>query len=154
MSRFRLSAAPLEPALLARGLDHPGAGALVVFEGRVRDENEGRAVRALDYEAYEPLCLKEGERILAEAVARYGLLEACCVHRTGSLALGEAAVWVGALSGHRGAAFAACRWIIDEIKRRLPVWKREHYADGASAWVRCEACAAGGTGHGTGEPHA
>lgn len=143
MSAFALSVAPLDPAALARELQHSGAGALVVFEGRVRDENEGRAVLSLDYEAYETLCLAEGERILGEAVAGHGLLAARCVHRTGALQLGECAVWVGALAGHRGEAFAACRGIIDEIKRRLPIWKREHYLDGSAAWVRCEACVAG-----------
>jgi molybdopterin synthase catalytic subunit len=140
---FTLGVEPLDPAALARELEHVGAGALVVFEGRVRDVNEGRAVLRLDYEAYEELALPEGGRILAAAVQRFHLLGARATHRTGSLELGEAAVWVGVLAGHRGEAFEACRWIIDEIKQRLPIWKREHYADGGRAWVRCEACAAG-----------
>ena len=139
MSAFTLSTAPLDPGALARELQHPGAGALVVFEGRVRDENEGHVVLSLDYEAYEKLCLTEGGLIVDQAQARFGLLAARCVHRTGALQLNECAVWVGALAGHRSEAFAACRWIIDEIKQRLPIWKREHYADGTTAWVRCEA---------------
>ncbi|MFA7329985.1 MAG: molybdenum cofactor biosynthesis protein MoaE [Candidatus Delongbacteria bacterium] len=151
MSAFSLSDTPLAPEALARDLCHDGAGALVVFEGRVRDENEGRAVLRLDYEAYEVLCLKEGGRILDEARTRFGLLGACGVHRTGSLELGECAIWVGALAAHRGAAFDACRWIIDELKQRLPIWKREHYRDGTTGWVRCEACAAPGA-HGHAHP--
>lgn len=143
MSGFALATEPIDPARLASELAHAGAGALVVFEGRVRDHNEGRAVLRLEYEAYEELARREGGRILAEATARFSLLGARAVHRSGTLELGEAAVWVGVLAGHRGEAFMACRWIIDEIKQRLPIWKREHYADGGRAWVRCETCASG-----------
>ncbi len=158
MSAFSLSSTPLSPETLARDLCHAGAGALVVFEGRVRDENEGRTVLRLDYEAYEVLCLKEGGRILDEAQTLFGLLGTHGVHRTGSLELGECAIWVGVLAAHRDAAFDACRWIIDELKQRLPIWKREHYQDGTVDWVRCEACAAPAThGHAhakDGERHA
>jgi molybdopterin synthase catalytic subunit len=135
MSRFAFSHAPLDPARLAASLADVAAGGFVSFEGWVRNENEGREVRRLDYEAFEELALKEGARIVEEAIARFGLRGARCVHRVGELGLGELAVWVGVASGHRAEAFAACRYIIDEVKRRLPIWKKEFFADGDSGWV-------------------
>jgi len=134
---FHLSAAPLDPAELRRGLPKPGAGACVTFEGWVRDLNDGRKVLALEYEAFAPLAEKEGARIVAEALARFPLIAAACAHRTGRLDIGDLAVWVGVSSAHRGAAFDACRFIIDQAKARVPVWKKEHYAEGASAWINC-----------------
>jgi molybdopterin synthase catalytic subunit len=141
---FRIDADPLDTAALRAALDDHAAGALVVFEGRVRNENDGRAVTSLEYEAYESMCLRHGEAILAAARRRFGVRDVRCVHRVGHLALGDVAVWLGVTDGHREAAFAACRWVIDEIKRELPIWKREHYVDGPAEWVRCEACAHGG----------
>jgi molybdopterin synthase catalytic subunit len=79
--------------------------------------------------------LTEGARILAEAQQRFAIVEARCAHRIGSLAIGDMAVWVGVSAGHRDAAFAACRYIIDEVKQRVPIWKNEHYADGESGWL-------------------
>jgi molybdopterin synthase catalytic subunit len=134
---FRLSADPLDPARLQTGLSNPRAGACVTFEGWVRDRNEGQAVLSLEYEAYAPLAEKEGARILTEARDKFALLDAICVHRVGHLQLGEPAVWVGVAAEHRGAAFDACRYIIDEAKARVPIWKKEHYASGATAWVNC-----------------
>jgi molybdopterin synthase catalytic subunit len=134
---FRISAEPLDPATLARALADVGAGACVTFEGWVRHRNDGQAVGSLEYEAYAPLAEKEGARILAEARAKFPLLGAVCVHRTGHLRLGELAVWVGVTAEHRGAAFDACRYVIDEAKARVPIWKKEHYASGATAWINC-----------------
>ena len=134
---FRISTAPIEPAAFEPLLRDVGAGACVTFEGRVRDENDGRSVQALEYESYAPLAEREGARILAEAREKFGVLGAICVHRVGALALGDLAVWVGVTAAHRGAAFAACRYVIDETKARVPVWKKEHYADGAAAWINC-----------------
>ncbi len=134
---FRLQTDPLPaPADLLPRADL-ACGGVVIFEGRVRDYNDGRAVTALEYEAYEALALAEGERILAEAAARFAPVRVAAAHRHGLLGLGEAAVVVIAASAHRQEAFAACRWVIDAIKERLPVWKREHYADGTRAWVAC-----------------
>jgi molybdopterin synthase catalytic subunit len=99
--------------------------------------NEGKSVLALDYEAYSPLAQVEGERILAEASGKFQVLWAACVHRTGSLALGDLAVWVAVCAAHRGAAFDASRYIIDETKARVPIWKREHYSDGTTEWINC-----------------
>lgn len=135
MSAFRLSDTALESAVLAQELASASAGAGVTFEGRVRNHNEGKTVLRLGYQAYAPLALVEGERILAEAQARFAIERALCVHRTGELAIGDIAVWVGVSAAHRDAAFAACRYVIDEIKRRVPIWKNEFYADGASGWL-------------------
>jgi molybdopterin synthase catalytic subunit len=125
---FRISPEPIDPAALQRLLADPRAGACATFEGWVRNRNEGQPVRALDYEAHVPL---------AEARAKFSILNAMCAHRVGALALGDMAVWVGVTAEHRGDAFAACRYIIDEAKARVPIWKKEHYASGATAWINC-----------------
>lgn len=134
---FRIAAQPFEPSALQRMLADQRAGACVTFEGWVRNRNEGQPVHSLEYEAYEPLAVKEGERILAEARTKFELLDAAAVHRVGHLQLGELAIWVGVVAEHRGAAFDACRYIVDEAKARLPIWKKEHYASGATAWINC-----------------
>ncbi len=136
-SAFRISGQPLDPGELKHALEHEAAGACVCFEGWVRDHNEGERVTALEYEAHEPVAVKEGAKVLAEARERFDISTAACVHRTGRLEIGECAVWVGVSAAHRGAAFEACRYVIDEIKARLPIWKKEHYAGGASGWVNC-----------------
>jgi molybdopterin synthase catalytic subunit len=135
MKGFRLSGEPIDARVEQRHLEDAGAGACVSFEGWVRDHNEGRSVERLEYQAYAELAESEGEAVLAEAMANHLLRSARAVHRTGSLAIGEMAVWVGVSADHRGDAFAACRWIIDEIKRRVPIWKNEHYANGDSGWL-------------------
>jgi molybdopterin synthase catalytic subunit len=135
---FAFSRTPLVPAALARAFADPGSGALVTFEGWVRNRNDGREVLRLDYEGYESLAVREGERIVAEALGRFAIHGAGCVHRLGSLALGDLAVWVGVSAEHRGDAFEACRYIIDEVKDRVPIWKKEFYAGGDSGWVNCE----------------
>jgi molybdopterin/thiamine biosynthesis adenylyltransferase/molybdopterin synthase catalytic subunit/rhodanese-related sulfurtransferase len=134
---FEFTPAAIDAAALAAPLAADAAGGFASFEGRVRDRNEGRAVTGLDYEAYEELAVAEGTRIVDAACARHGAVAARCVHRLGPLAVGEVAVWVGVVSAHRAEAFAACREIIDAIKHRLPIWKREHYADGSRQWVNC-----------------
>jgi molybdopterin synthase catalytic subunit len=123
-----------------RTMADPAAGAYVCFEGWVRNHNEGKAVTSLEYEAYEMLAQKEGNKILGEAREKFDILEAACIHRTGHLQIGEIAVWVGVTAKHREAAFEACRYVIDEVKARVPIWKKEHYSDGNSGWVRCEQC--------------
>lgn len=121
---FRISTEPLDPAALQCTLADAHAGACVTFEGWVRDHNDGRPVLALDYEAYAPLAEKEGARILAEAREKFAIVGAVCIHRVGSLRIGDLAVWVGVSAAHRGAAFDACRFVIDETKARVPVWKK------------------------------
>jgi|JRYD01.1.fsa_nt_gb adenylyltransferase/sulfurtransferase len=141
MKAFSFSHAPIDPQSLRIALEDPSAGGYAAFEGWVRNHNEGHAVTRLEYEAFEALANKEGERIVEEAVERFGIVKAACVHRVGSLAVGELAVWVGVSSRHRAEAFAACRYIIDEVKHRVPIWKKEHYVNGDSGWVNCERCA-------------
>lgn len=141
MNTFRIAAQPIDPAEIRAAVRDPSCGGFVLFEGWVRDHNEGRAVERLEYEVYVPLALKEGEAILAEAMQKFEIRRAAAVHREGRLELTDPAVVVGVASAHRDAAFRACRYIIDEIKRRLPIWKKEHYADGTAEWVDCRHCA-------------
>lgn len=135
MIGFAISAAAIDVVALRRMLDGARAGAIVTFEGTVRDHSVGRAVVGLQYEAFSTLAVKEGERILAEARGRFAIERIACVHRTGTLAIGEVAVWVGVAAAHRAAAFDACRYVIDELKQRVPIWKKERYADGESEWI-------------------
>ena len=136
-----ISNEPIDPDTLRRELMDPAAGAYCSFEGWVRNLNEGQTVRQLEYEAYAPVAISEGQKVLAEAQEKWPHLHAHCVHREGLLEIGDCAVWVGVSSPHRDEAFQACRFIIDEVKVRLPIWKKEHYADGNSGWVNCERCA-------------
>jgi len=143
LARFTLHETPLEIAALRSALQGPSCGGYVAFEGWVRDHNDGRHVLRLEYEAFAALACREGERILAEAHTRFGVQQAWCAHRIGALAVGEIAVWVGVSAAHRGECFDACRYIIDEVKHRVPIWKKEYYEDGDSGWVNCERCAQG-----------
>ena len=113
------------------------AGAIVVFEGWVRNHNQGKHVSSLEYQVYKELALKEGHKILQEAMVKFNLHAVKTVHREGHLSLGDIAIWIGATASHRDDAFKATRYIIDEIKHRLPVWKKEHYTDQSHEWVFC-----------------
>jgi adenylyltransferase/sulfurtransferase len=138
---FRFSTSPLDPAALQRELRDDTCGGFAAFEGWVRNHNEGHAVTRLEYEAFAELAEKEGARIVQAALEKFGVTRAACVHRIGSLAIGDIAVWVGVSAAHRDEAFRACRFIIDEVKHRVPIWKKEHYVNGDSGWVNCERCA-------------
>jgi len=138
VSAFSFSRVALAPAALAQSLGDETCGALVTFEGWVRNHNDGRDVVRLEYEGYETLAVKEGERIVAEALGKFDITHARCVHRLGALALGDLAVWVGVSAHHRREAFAACQYIIDEVKGRVPIWKKELYPGGDSGWINCE----------------
>ena len=133
--QFTLNRGTIDSAALSASFASASAGALVTFEGRVRNLNEGREVVSLEYEVYEALALSEGARVLDEAHGRFPVLAARCVHRIGRLEVGEVAVWVGVIAAHRDAAFAACRYVIDEVKARVPIWKKEYYAAGEAGWV-------------------
>jgi molybdopterin synthase catalytic subunit len=135
MPSFSLSDSAIDVASLLCALESERVGAVVTFEGRVRDHNEGRAVRGLAYEAYAELAEAEGVRIIEEARSRFEIARVLCVHRVGELALGELAVWVGVSAAHRDAAFAACRYVIDEVKSRVPIWKHERYVGGETEWL-------------------
>jgi molybdopterin synthase catalytic subunit len=142
---FRFTDAAIDTTAARLELTDGGAGGFVAFEGWVRDHNEGQAVWRLEYEAFQSLAVSEGERIVAEATARFPVRHALCIHRIGDLRIGELAVWVGVSAVHRGEAFDACRYIIDAVKHRVPIWKKEYYVNGDSGWVNCERCAAPGT---------
>ena len=138
MTRFEFSRVAFTPDQYRDRVVDPVAGGYASFEGWVRNHNDGRGVLRLEYEAYEVLGTKEGERIVAEAFERFPIARAHAVHRLGLLEIGDLAVWVGVTAAHRDAAFAACRYIIDELKVRVPIWKKEHYAEGDSGWINCE----------------
>lgn len=133
--QFSMTDQPVDVGSLMPALVDSAAGAVVTFDGRVRDHNDGKAVGHLEYQAYPALALKSGEKILREEAARHGLLRAVAVHRTGPMRIGEAAVWVGVASAHRAAAFDGARAIMERLKYELPVWKKETYADGTVEWV-------------------
>ena len=137
---FQVSGEPIDIKALSARLDNHGAGAFVTFEGRVRKQNDGRRVDRLEYELFAELCVEEGERILTEARALFPIIDVQVVHRYGLLELGDVAVWIGVLSAHRGIAFQACRFIIDSVKSRCPIWKKEYYVDGPTEWVGCPTC--------------
>jgi molybdopterin synthase catalytic subunit len=124
-----------EDAIVPELPGNPAAGACVTFEGRVRNENEGRPVQSLVYEAYADMAVREGQRVVDEAMRMFGVLDVRCIHRIGHLNVGDLAVWIAVTAGHRDEAFKACRYVIDEIKQRVPIWKKEVYGDGDARWI-------------------
>ncbi len=126
---------PIDTAGLLRAVADPGAGATALFLGTVRNVHEGRSVMGIDYQAYAAMATRHLAAIVAEASQRYGTCGISAEHRVGYLALGEISVAIAASHERRSPAFAAARYVIEEIKRRLPIWKREHYADGTREWV-------------------
>jgi len=126
---------PIDAArLLADGVS-PEDGAALLFWGVVRNENDGRPVAHLEYHAYAEMAEREMQRIAEEAVSRFGVSDVRVVHRVGLLAIGEASVAISVASPHRAEAYDASRYVIEELKKRVPVWKREGYTDGDSDWV-------------------
>ena len=134
---FRITADPLDPRETEQAVEDPGAGAIVTFTGVVRDNGRGRPVSALDYEAYAPAAEKMMERVADEIRAKWGLERVAIVHRTGLLPVGEASVVISISSPHRDAAFDAARYAIERLKEIVPIWKKEHYDDGA-VWIGSE----------------
>ena len=118
-------------------LKRPADGAAVIFDGVVRDNTRGRRTVYLDYEAYEAMALKQMESLAMEARARFGVRGASIVHRLGRLEIGETSVLIVVAAAHRDAAFDACRWIIDTLKKTVPIWKKEYFEDGA-VWAAGE----------------
>ncbi len=125
----------LDSAALLAEVAHHGNGASVLFAGTVRDVNDGRAVSGIEYSAYRQMAERELGDILTEAAARFGTTDLVAEHRIGPLTLGDASIVVVAAHPHRAAAFEAARYIVEELKRRVPIWKRELYADGTREWV-------------------
>lgn len=128
---FRLTDAPIETL----PFESESAGGFVSFEGKVRDHAQGRKVLSLEYEAFSEMAQTEGDKLVSEAIAEFGLTYASIVHRTGLLQVGETAVVIQVAAAHRREAFVGCEWLIDQLKWRVPIWKREHFVDGQSEWV-------------------
>lgn len=122
---------PIDARATVNALGHRDVGAVLVFEGVVRDNSRGRRTLYLDYEAYEPMALKELERLLVQAKQNFAIGEAAIVHRLGRLQVGETSVLIVVASAHRTAGFEACRWLIDNLKKTVPIWKKEYFEDGA-----------------------
>ena len=129
-------------AMLAAGT-HPACGAVNLFLGTTRDHHDGRRVVRLEYEAYEKMALDTLDGLERAARERFGLLHCAIVHRLGLVPVTEASVAVVASAPHRAAAFDAARWVMDELKRRAPIWKKEHFAEGDAAWVKGHPLAGG-----------
>ncbi len=126
---------PIDPASLGASVQNGACGAVVLFAGVVRElSDDARAVTGLSYEAHEQMACAEFETIAAEALERFGPCRIAAAHRVGDLAVGEVAVAIAVASPHRARAFAVCEFLIDELKARAAIWKKEHYADGASTW--------------------
>lgn len=138
---FEITNDSLENKKYKDSFDNPKVGGIVTFEGRVRNHNENKEVKALEYEVYHELALKEGMCIISEAKEKFDIVDVYCIHREGQLEIGEMAVWVMASSFHRENAFLACQYVIDEVKARVPIWKKEHYVNEKAIWVRCDKCA-------------
>jgi molybdopterin synthase catalytic subunit len=126
---------PLDPAALLREVESHASGASVLFVGTVRELNEGREVTGIEYSAYGAMALRELEAIAAEAVERFATANVVVEHRLGELGLGEASVAIAISHARRAPAMDGARFVIEELKRRVPIWKREHYADGTREWV-------------------
>ncbi len=130
--RSRIDVAALEAAVA-----DPGAGAIATFVGTTRNENSGRRVLRLEYEAYEPMALSEMRKLAEEAARRWGITHAAITHRIGVVEIGEASVAIAVSAPHRAEAFSACRFLIDRIKEIVPIWKKEHF-EGGEIWVGCQ----------------
>ncbi len=125
---------PLDAAAVAAGVAAPSRGAVVTFVGTVRDHHRGRAVERLTYSAYRPMAAAGLARIVADLEAAHAGLRAAIVHRLGTVPAGEASVVIAVAAPHRAAAYEASRTALERLKREVPIWKREHYADGGTAW--------------------
>jgi MoaE-MoaD fusion protein len=122
---------PIDTASILNGIKRPEDGAAAVFEGMVRNHTRGRRTLYLDYEAYEEMALKQMEELARRALSEFKIRDVALVHRLGRVEIGETSVLIVVASAHRAAAFEACRWLIDTLKRTVPIWKKEHFEDGA-----------------------
>lgn len=144
--RVGLTRDALDAARIAADLSRPDAGAVVTFSGVVRAELDGcKPLAALEYEAYEEMALRQMEKLRTAAMERHEILDAAVWHRLGRLAVGEASIVVAVASAHRTAAYDACRWIVDQVKTDVPIWKKNVWSDGSADWV--DPTAADATGY-------
>jgi molybdopterin synthase catalytic subunit len=130
-SEIRIAREPIDAAAIKSRLQRPSDGALVIFDGVVRDNSRGRRTLYLDYEAYESMALQQMQSLAAEARQRFLIRAASIVHRLGKLQIGDTSVLIAVASAHRAAAFDACHWIVDTLKKTVPIWKKEYFEDGA-----------------------
>lgn len=135
MMRTAIVHIPIDLDALLSEVAHDANGATVLFVGTVRNVNEGRGVTGIEYAAYESMAACELEAIVAEAASRFGTSDIVAEHRIGHLKLGEASVAIAVAHPHRGPAYDASRFVIEELKRRVPIWKREEYIDGTREWI-------------------
>ncbi len=127
---------PINPGEILDFISDLGHGAQTIFLGSVRSSNQGREVIAVAYDAFEPLAERALHEIALEAIARWGELRICVRHRVGELRVGEASVGIGVTSRHRDEAYKASRYIIEQLKQRVPIWKKEIYSDGETQWLK------------------
>jgi len=127
----RIVGEPIRTAATVAALKRPEDGAVAIFDGIVRNNSRGRSALYLDYTAYEPMALRQMEQLAQQALATYAIRDVRIVHRVGRLQIGESSVYIAVAAAHRAAAFDACRWLIDTLKKTVPVWKKEHFEDGA-----------------------
>jgi molybdopterin synthase catalytic subunit/molybdopterin converting factor small subunit len=133
-SHIALVREPIDASAIERAIKSGADGAVCVFDGIVRDNTRGRRTLHLDYEAYEEMALQQMHLIRSEAIEHFGVRDVAIIHRLGRLSVGETSVFIAVASAHRGAAFDACRWVIDTLKKTVPIWKKEQFTDGA-AWA-------------------
>lgn len=133
---FEITQGPLDPGPARARLLRPDCGALVEFTGVVRNHHLGRAVAHLEFSAHTELALAMGEKMMQEALGRFEIKAAHLIHRLGPVAIGEPIVWVAVVSAHRKAGYEASMWIMDELKRVVPIWKKEVRPDGTSEWQK------------------
>ncbi len=127
----RLIGEPIKTAAVVAAIKHPEDGAVAVFDGIVRNNSRGRRTLYLDYTGYEPMALRQMEQLAQQALANHAIREVRMVHRLGRLQIGETSVYIAVASAHRAAALDACRWLIDTLKKTVPIWKKEFFEDGA-----------------------
>ena len=121
----------IDPHQIVPPMERPEDGAIAMFDGLVRNNTRGRKTLYLEYEAYEEMALKQMEALISEALNKFPARDARIVHRLGRIEIGESSVFIAVCSAHRAAAFDACRWLIDTLKKTVPIWKKEYFADGA-----------------------
>jgi molybdopterin synthase catalytic subunit len=137
---FEIIHTPIEELIKEKDFFNARVGGVVTFEGKVRNHNEGLQVNSLEYQAYESMAINEGQKITEKAMKHFDVVDVYCVHRVGHLKIGEMAVWVVALAEHRAEAFKVCEYIIDTVKKTVPIWKREHYVAKEAKWIACHKC--------------
>ena len=128
----------IEIERLNKELHNPSCGGVVIFEGRVRNHNDSKEVLKLVYDCYRPMALKVMEEIQSEALKKWYIKKIIIVHRIGEIPIGEIALWIGVTSVHRKESFEVCQFMVNEIKHKVPIWKKETYFDGFTKWVECD----------------